>query len=341
MMDASAFRTGAQLLGSGKLYDPVVAGQLQFDETGEKTTRVYLRPPWYALLTKWLSIPPLPIAMAIWKGLILAAGGIFALLWRQPWWALASLCWSFPFVAAIEQGQDTPFLLLGVVISLKLAAARSDVLAGFALALCTVKPHFLILVIVAFLIFKRWKIIGSFVAGIMILAAISFLAEDRDWPSAYGRQLLQPTWYNSVTASPNIVGLFPLYSQQVKAVISTFAVILCIPVVAWIGKRKNLEFTVWSALTLGVLSSFHAYLQDVLLSVPLALTALEAGQPKAFRWAIFSLSPLASFALAAWIPLLGPLVQVASLLGLLQAATTAESGSPAVAKSFPIASASP
>ena len=317
MMDASAFRVGAQLVGTGQLYKPAVIGAAEFRETGERATRVYLRAPWYAVATKWLSVPRYPVAMMIWKGLLVISAGLFALLWKHRWHAAAALCWSLPFVGALEQGQDTPFVLLIGTVSVRFASQRRDLLAGIIMALATIKPHFLLLVLCAFLMLKRWRFLTGFLLGGTILAAVSFVAEGRNWPVAYFTQLLQPDWYNSVTTSPNVAGLVPWFSNSTKAALSAGALLVAVLPVMLIGRRKNIELTMWTAFALSVVCSFHAYLQDVLLCMPLALCLLNHGRPWFRRAAIFSLSPLCTYALAAWLPILGSALVVLSVLAMV------------------------
>jgi glycosyl transferase family 87 len=322
MMDASAFRAGAQLVGKGQLYNPVAIGNAENKETGERATRVYLRAPWYAIATKWLASPPYPVAMAIWKCLLVVSAILFALTWSNRWQAVAALCWSLPFFAALEQGQDTPFVLLIAAASIRFALQKRDFAAGLIMALATIKPHFLVLVLCAFLTLKRWPFLIGFLLGGAVLAGVSFVAEGWNWPIAYLSQLLQPDWYNGVTVSPNVAGLVPWFSNSSKTVLSACAILVAILPVMSIARRNSIDVTVWTAFALAVVCSFHAYLQDVLLCMPLALCILNHNRIWFRRIAIFSLSPLCTYALAAWIPIVGSAFIVISVLAMVAIVVT-------------------
>ena len=116
------------------------------------------------------------------------------------------------------------------------------------------------------------------------------------------------------TASPNINGLLPWLSNSTKILISSIALLASLPALAWTTRHKGIEVGIWAALPIAVICSFHAYTQDILLSIPLALLAIGTGLAHSRISGVFLLSPVSTYALAAWIPMLGPAIAIASIL---------------------------
>jgi len=88
--------------------------------------------------------------------------------------ALAFAAGSFyPLFTYIQQAHDTVFLLLGVLLCAHLLSLRKDLLAGIALSLTTLKPHFAIFLAVPLIV--RPKAFASFCAASAVLALYSVL----------------------------------------------------------------------------------------------------------------------------------------------------------------------
>ena len=79
----------------------------------------------------------------------------------------------FPIVVAITFGQDTPFILLGVLLWIWLLNSKREVLAGLALSIAVLKPQIAILLAVP-LLFSRPKAFAGFLLGTVILGVYSF-----------------------------------------------------------------------------------------------------------------------------------------------------------------------
>src|ERR1019366_1256745 len=79
-------------------------------------------------------------------------------------------------------GQDTILLALCLAGALRLAEARRDVAAGLLLALCTAKPHLFVLVPLALVAHRRWKILVSATIGTVGLLVLGTAAAGWDWP---------------------------------------------------------------------------------------------------------------------------------------------------------------
>jgi glycosyl transferase family 87 len=79
----------------------------------------------------------------------------------------------FPIVVAITFGQDTPFILLGVLLWIWLLTSKREVLAGLVLSIAVLKPQIAILLAVP-LLFSRPKAFAGFLLGAAVLSVYSF-----------------------------------------------------------------------------------------------------------------------------------------------------------------------
>jgi hypothetical protein len=85
----------------------------------------------------------------------------------------------FPIFVVILQGQDTPFVLLGVLMCALFLRDGRDTLAGIALGLVVLRPHIAIAIAVP-LLFSRIKAFRSFLLTGLILLAYSFALVGRE-----------------------------------------------------------------------------------------------------------------------------------------------------------------
>jgi hypothetical protein len=83
--------------------------------------------------------------------------------------ALAFAAGSFyPLFTYVQQAHDTVFLLLGLLLGAHLLSLRKDLLAGIALSLTTLKPHFAIFLAIPLIV--RPKALLGFCAASILLA---------------------------------------------------------------------------------------------------------------------------------------------------------------------------
>jgi hypothetical protein len=82
-------------------------------------------------------------------------------------------CSFYPLFALVQQAHDTVFLLLGILLGAQLLSLRKDLLAGIALSLTTLKPHFAIFLAVPLIV--RPKAFLGFCAASAVLALYSVL----------------------------------------------------------------------------------------------------------------------------------------------------------------------
>lgn len=126
--------------------------------------------------------------------------------WRMPVWLLAfTLVWTVLFynsTRTIILGQFTALIFLWLAGSLLALKRQRDGLAGFLLALTTIKPQMVFLVIPALFIWaiaqRRWRFLYAFLVTIGALLAASFLLLP-GWLNGFIEQVL---YYPDYTVTP-------------------------------------------------------------------------------------------------------------------------------------------
>ena len=204
--DFRAALTGAEILVTGRatlLYDRATQSAVQTDlaRAAGYAEPIQLLPfihtPLELVLVaplRALGLSPVGI-FALWTvlSLLALAGAIAALQagrpaprpWRAPA-ALAVLTF-YPLVISILLGQATAFLLLALALALLALRRGRDGWAGGALALVLIKPQFLIGVLLALLLLRRWRALLSFGATAGALGLGSLLLLGPGWPAAFLR----------------------------------------------------------------------------------------------------------------------------------------------------------
>jgi hypothetical protein len=140
-------------------------------------------PPWTLCLTLPLGFFPYFTARVLW--LFLNVGSVvFAVDWasyhygnlltaKPLYWGLSALF--LPALMAVQMGQISPLLLLGVVGFLSCERQQRGVMAGAALVMLAIKPHLFYLVWLAFVFWtlrwRRWDVMAG--TGLAILGATS------------------------------------------------------------------------------------------------------------------------------------------------------------------------
>jgi hypothetical protein len=131
-------------------------------------------PPSILPLIAWLGVLPYHVALAAWTLLGLLA--LFAAAWpysRNPWIAAAILV-SPAVLSCIDDGQNGLFTGAALVTALT-RIDRRPLLAGVLIGLLTFKPQLGILLPIALLAARRWKVIASAGVTAIGLFALSLL----------------------------------------------------------------------------------------------------------------------------------------------------------------------
>jgi hypothetical protein len=138
-------------------------------------------PPSLLPLIGWLGLLPCGPALALWT--VLGVLALFAAAWphsRNPWVAAAILV-SPPVLACIDDGQNGLFTSALIVAALA-RLDRRPVLAGVFIGLLTIKPHLGLLLPVALIAARRWRVVASAAVTALLLFALSLaLAGPEAW----------------------------------------------------------------------------------------------------------------------------------------------------------------
>ncbi len=184
--------------------------------------------------------------------------------------ALAFAAGSFyPLFIYIQQGHDTVFMLLGILLGAHLLSRGQDLLAGIALSLSTLKPHYAIFLAVP-LLAKPKAFLGFFVAS-TLLAVYSIILIGTPGVfnfisllkmSAGGEGFgMRPLFMVNLLGLMERAGLSPQLARPIAwAAFSAAAISL---LVLW--KRNPLRPPIALTMVLAVFTSPHLYAHDLAL----------------------------------------------------------------------------
>jgi hypothetical protein len=279
--------TQGRMVGTGPMYD-IEAGYREQDRTVgfHVAGRYHDRFPWQALLIAPLSRLPYLPAYWLWIGTNLACFAAVIRFWLLPrdyvLWGSVFL----PVAASIIVGQDSLMTAACMTGALLLANRGRDVAAGLLLALCTAKPHLFLLVPVALVAQRRWRLMVSAVAGTLGLLAISTAVAGPDWTSRW-LAIVRLLGQDSGLDVPSRPSLFQL---GVNGATITAAALLAIPLCAAIWQARTLERGIAAAILSSILIVPHTSVYDLPLLL-IAVPVLPLGRYS--RWLrIALLTPL-------------------------------------------------
>ena len=210
-------------------------------------------------------IPSYPQAQALWQAilefaLLLAVFFTFRMYrWQPKPWLLAATClWSilfYPGARSIILGQFAIVVFAFIALALWAVKESKDILAGACLALSTIKPQMVFLLIPLLLLWaiyhRRWRLVGGFVMSMIVLVLSSLLLVPT-WPADFLAWMVK---YPSYTAIGSPIWtlthyFFPQLGTPVEIVISLL--VLGHLLYAWRGAVRGswLEFDWVVAMTL-------------------------------------------------------------------------------------------
>jgi hypothetical protein len=279
--------TAAKLAGTPDLYSraanlATIQGILGFTMDAVEVTR----PPFYAALLKPLAVFPYGVAYAIFS-----LATFSSMLWFIV--RFSKECSALPFFAAISipllsafcDGQDTPFLLAILGVSILLTRRGQDFSAGLILSLCAIKFHLFLFLPVLWLLKKRWRTLGGAACGTIVLTVFGILVAGADSIRQYVQVLLWPIlsvllapqsvgtaasdpWLNpTATLKPNLHGLVAILHVDPRLEFLLIAVVFI--AFFWLTQKTNNYELLWAAsLVCGLLVSFHSGIVDDVILFP-------------------------------------------------------------------------
>jgi hypothetical protein len=276
MPDFARFRSGindflprytqARMVGTDHMYDIEAEYGAQDQAAGTHILGAFHdRLPWQAFLMAPLARLPYHWAYWIWIGLNLAGFAALILVWLLPHDLVLWGATFFPVAAGLIQGQEGVLLALALAGSLRLAASRKDTAAGLLFALCTAKPHLFLLVPLALIARRRWRIVSSAALGTVCLLMLGTAVAERDWPLR--------VWSN-VKGAARVYAMPPpnLFQFGINAFTIACALALAVVFGIIIWRTRSLDASVAAAVVGSFLIAPHTAIYDL----PLLLVALPA-----------------------------------------------------------------
>jgi Glycosyltransferase family 87 len=274
--DFPAFYTAGSLVGTPDLYHKAAFLSRQSSLVGASDPDIqFVRLPFYAAVFWPLStLFSYPWAYGVWQaGCALALYGFLA-VWPHRIRLLPVFWMILTLSASFANGQDVPFVLLWIALTIHLFSKGRPFSAGLVLSLCLAKFHFFLFVPIALAAKREWKGVLGGVTGVATLILISFLIGGPKWPAEILVVWRDPLVHPSVSSTAPVAAICGLIADPRKRLIFVVAVVLLIGAVVWrICRRVELATAICLAIAGGVLSAFHVYLQDYALCLPL-LTVL-------------------------------------------------------------------
>jgi hypothetical protein len=210
-------------------------------------------------------IPSYPKAQALWQAilefaLLLAVFLTFRIYrWQpKPWLLVVTCFWSilfYPGARSIILGQFAIVVFALIALALWAVKESRDILAGLCLALSTIKPQMVFLLIPLLLLWaiyhRHWRLVGSFVLSMALLVFSSFLLVPT-WPADFLAWIIKYPGYTAIGSPIWTLThyFFPQLGTPVEIVISLL--VLGYLLYTWRGAVNGswLEFDWVVAMTL-------------------------------------------------------------------------------------------
>jgi hypothetical protein len=242
---------------------------------GEHELRVAY--PFYSaiLFFPFALIQEFDAARAVWMtileiGLIsLTLVSIQLTTWRPKIWVLAlllffSLAW-YHALRALINGNVVILIALGIAGAFLAIKNKHDELAGVLIALTTIKPQVVILVVIYIIIWaifqRRYKIIGWFFITLVLLVASGTLLIP-DWVMQNLREILRYPGYNPPgTPSSALATWFPAVGPRVGTFLSLAAIVIMLTE-WWLARHQGYRQFFWTGCLTLVLSAWSGIQTD-------------------------------------------------------------------------------
>ncbi|RME73913.1 MAG: DUF2029 domain-containing protein, partial [Chloroflexi bacterium] len=289
----------------------------------EDKDEAYFAYPLYTLFFFWpLSFLPYAWAQAVWMTLLqfmlLGSTALAVHLsgWRPPRWLFwLTLLWGILFyngARAIILGQFSVLVGLALFLALGAIAARRDGWAGILLAVTTIKPQMVFLVLVFLLawaaVHRRWRLVGSFGLTLLLLTAAAMVLVPT-WPLDFVRNALAYKDYVAFGTPLENLLHFLLPDSLAAGLTPILSVLFFLALLPgwWLALRDRPGGYTWAVMTtlvVGSLITFRsATTNQVILYLPLFFFFRRLTGPRAplaallveiglavWMWGVFALT---------------------------------------------------
>lgn len=218
--------------------------------------------PFYTVFLLWpLVWSSYPWAEAIWLVILETClfGGLLLTLhiydWRPPRWLLAcTMLWAFffyPNARALLLGQFAVLVFAMAALTLWALKTHRDILAGFCLALSTVKPQMVFLFIPMLMWWAirehRYRFMASFLGGMIVLTGASWIAEP-DWVTGFFHQMVRYPSYTAIGSPIWIIAhvTFPVLGTWGEVTLSALAIVFLSVSVWWALHKRSVGWFEWA-----------------------------------------------------------------------------------------------
>lgn len=195
----------------------------------------------------------------------------------------------YPLLYVFGEGQDSLIFLFLVVLSWHCSEKKLWFLSGFVLALALFKFHLaLAIAFFVFLVHRRWRAVGGFAAGGILVLGISRLIAGPGFPADYvymlrNQETMTP-WGFAPWLMPNLRGLLQWWLARWLDIGAILPIILvvslaAVTLTAWIllrsGSHEQTAMVYSAAVSATALISYHLHMQDLSLALVPLLLLLE------------------------------------------------------------------
>ena len=274
--DFVTFYAGGKLAGTPNLYSR--AANLEVNKTlvGEDMGVMYIRPPFYAVILKPLTVFPFLTAYAIFTCLSLASYLWFVVRFTPECSALPFLAAiSIPFLASLLAGQDASFMMAILGGAILMMRKNRDFAAGLILSLLAYKFHLFLFIPLLLVMKKRWRMVGGDLCGTAAMMALGMIVNG---PGSIARWIyvLRNPWINpDASGMPNLHGLVTILNGDMRLEALLIGVVGLLFV--WMTPRSdNFELLFAASLIAGLLVSYHSMIDDDLMLFPVMILVLRS-----------------------------------------------------------------
>lgn len=328
-MDFISFYTAGQIARQGQypqLFDLEAQREVQWQivtpETFPGGVNLSQHPPYLAPLLSLIMVDDFVTAYLLWTAVRVAVIiGCGVLLWRflrrRGWANLdAALCalassMFFPFFLGLLGGQDTAFIMLGLLLWMIGLIEKRELQAGIGLALASLSPLIVAALGAPLLAARRkaglWFIVSMVVLGLYSLAmihiqgALDFISLMRLSSQGEGYGLNQANMYNLIGL---LLRTFPNLSADITRIIgwTGFGLAVFGLVILWWRKDVSLRMElIGVAVTAAVFTLPHLHSHGLsYLLLPLLISCMVLYE-RGYQTAALLLIPMTSFLLLVFI----------------------------------------
>lgn len=271
--DFRVFYTGASL-PFRDLYKVHEQGAFQNEllkHWGSYVPSLFARPPFYALLLRPLALLGFTTALHLWLAALCAAAFGCVLLIRQLYevdgWAFVFLVSYYPLCLALRLGQDSPFVLAALLVSLLFHRLGRDWIAALALAFAFQKFNLLFLIPLVLWLHGKRSLLFKFGICLAAAAAGSVLLVGRSGMLDYAALMRS-----------DLMDTMFLDAWNLRATVwrwgggRTIFLACAAAVAVWfvrLASRIEFEPAWWLSVLFGLVLTWHSYAYDYTLALPL------------------------------------------------------------------------